>query len=413
MFGKIRAVTVIATFIGCGFPVNGFSQHLYNPQVIEHLDDVFEDAKLEWSYANHDIRGGMGTLTNKGLVVISGDSKAIRTIDRNGQTVWEKGMPENEFAIVVKSSHDGRYLCLFSIRFGSEVSDYYQILSSDGQPLWGDNLPGDPGDDFALFFSESGDYSIYRKDHLTVSETESGRILWRLSLPFYNNNMRVHEWGLDRLVFVDHRSVLMVTELASGKTLWKQSPVSWIESDNRGYFVNIVPSRDGSTLVAAMGFGKRYGYREIQGFDQDGVMLWNRRTEGREIPLGITPDNRFLASITTTIDREPPFPVLKLTNMTTGSVVWTIQQVKLLGESAVFMNNRMFFLSSVDGTLVIAIDSTGHLVNQFLLADKDISNYGFRSETQLTSGQNTQKVVFLFRKGYGKQNTFHIESLDP
>lgn len=174
---KIRAVTLIATFIACGFPVNSFSQYLYNPRAIEHLDDAFKDAKLEWSYADHDIRGGQGTLTNKGLVVISGDSKAIRTIDKNGKTVWEKGMPENEYAIVVKSSRDGRYLCLFSIRFSSEVSDFYQLLSSDGQTLWGDNLSGDPGSDFALFFSESGDYSIYREDHLTVSETESGRIL--------------------------------------------------------------------------------------------------------------------------------------------------------------------------------------------------------------------------------------------
>ncbi|MXW04993.1 MAG: hypothetical protein F4Z81_08000 [Gemmatimonadetes bacterium] len=205
----------------------------------------------------------------------------------------------------------------------------------------------------------------------------------------------------------------MVTELASGKTLWKQSPESWIENDIQGYFVNIVPSRDGSILVAAMSYGDRYGFREIRGFDQDGVMLWNRRSVGREIPLGITPDNRFLASITTSKDIEPPFPVLKLTNMTTGSVVWTIQQVKLLGESAVYMNNRMIFLSCADGTLAIAIDSAGHLVNQFLLADKYISYYGFRSETQPTSGQNAQRVVFLLREGYGKHSTFHIETMDP
>lgn len=419
MFVKIRTVTLIAIFIACGFPVNGFSQHLYNPRAIENLDDAFEEAKLEWSHAIHDIRGGLGTLTNKGLVVISGDSKAIRTIDKNGKTVWEKGMPENEFAIVVESSHDGRYLCLLSIRFGSEASDYYQILSSDGQTLWGDDIPEYPPRD-AIQFSESGDYSIFIYDHITVSESATGRISWRTSLRSSPGQWtkRLSNWGLDKLVFVDHRNNLMVTALATGKTLWKQSPESWIESENRGHFVNIVPSKDGSLLVAAIVYGDRFGTREIRGFDQNGVLLWNRRSEGREIPIGITPDNRFLASITTTKDSKPPFPILKLTNlkltnMTTGAVVWTIQQVKLLGESAAFVNNRMFFLSSADGTLVIAIDSAGQLVNQFLLADKGISYYGFRTDRQLTTGQNAQRVFFLLREGYGKQSVFYIESMDP
>lgn len=409
---KIRAVTLIATLLGGVFPTSGLAQHLYDPQVIEKLEDVFGDAKLEWSYFNHD-KEEWGTLTDKGLVLVSDEHDSIRTVNKNGITVWEKGMPENEFALGLDSSRDGRYLCLYSIRFGSEGIDYYQILTADGQTLWGDDFPQYPPKK-AIQFSESGDYSIFIYDHITVSETASGRISWRTSLrrkPAYGGTKRLSNWGLDKLVFVDHRMNLHVTALETGKTLWKQSPESWIASENRGYLTNIVPSRDGSRLVVGMRYGSEY--TEVGVFDQYGVVLWNRRSEGRELPLGITHDNRFLASITTAKDNMPPFPILKLTDLKSGSVVWSMLQAKVRDYGAMVMNNRMFFRSGADDTLVLTIDTDGQLTNQFIVADRIIGYSGYRTDRQLASGQKVQKVVFLFREGYGKQTTYHVESMDP
>lgn len=408
---KIRIVTIIATFSSGVLPINGSAQHLFNPQVIEKLDDVFEDAKLEWTYSNHSRREESGTLTDKGLVLISDDRNSIRTVNERGISVWEKPVPGNATATGLDSSRDGRYLCLWYIK-SSDVTDYYQILTAEGQTLWGDDYPEWPSGP-APVFSESGDYTIFRYNHITVSETGSGRILWRLGLESGGSSdprASVRDWGPDKLVFVDRRMNLHVTALATGEAMWKLTSESWRVREDRGYLTGFVPSKDGSRLVVSVYHGSEYS--ETEGFDQYGGVLWRWRSEGREIPLGITPDNRFMASVTYTKTNKPSRPSLTVRDMKTGAEVWKIPQANV-GRSAAIMNNRMFFHSNAEGTLVISLDNDGQLTNQFLVADKFISYYGFRTDRQLAIGQKAQRVVFLFVEGYGTQRTFHIESMTP
>lgn len=395
---SLECIAIITTFLlGAGLSGISSAQHTLNPRSITQLSEVFDDATREWTYTIQDEYDREPSLSDAGLVFVTGDSDIIQTIDRDGTIVWEKRAPEGMATVSARASPDGRFVRLVHLRF--ETRGTLELLASDGQTLWTKDLINLP----KIRFSRSGEYMlsapvVFSPEPVAVFETRSGYELWRID----GRAVAIRDWGVDQLAYIENSTISSVA-VTDGRTLWTHLFDVMFLRDWRGAVVwRLTPSEDGKKLVVAV---RKIGATQIGGFDQTGNLLWKQNFDGAEVPLGITPDGRFLASKIHSNDNTQ----LKLIDVDTGAEIWTLH-VNVYEQDVVIINDRLIFNTS-KGVLVLTIDSKGRLLDQALLPQKSIEYVGLRNGPGSTQDRSLQKTVLMLMDTESER-TFFIESIE-
>ena len=394
----LKRFAIIITFLlSTGLSDISSAQHTLNPRSITQLNEVFDNAEREWTYTISD-GDRPPSLSDVGLVFVTGDSDIIQTIDRDGAIVWEKRSPEGMATVDVQTSSDGRFVRLVHLR--NEKNGTVELLTSDGQTLWTKDLNSLP----KTQFSRSGDYMlsdpiILFSTPVIVFETRTGHDLWRRD----GKAVAVRGWGENKLAYVENNTISSA-DLTNGRTLWSYPFDVLLPGVGPGVKVwDIVSSENGRKLAVSV--RKRQTTR-TGGFDQAGNLLWMQDVDGVETLLGITPDGRFLTSMV----YRPGKTQLKLIDADTGTEIWTLlARVYDVGFN-VIMNDRLIF-SKKGGTLILTIDSSGRLRDQALLPRMSIEYVGLRSGLSSSQNQASQRTVLLL-EDVQSERTFFIESIE-
>ena len=395
MESLVRFVIAATFILSTGVSGNAFAQHKFNPREITQLSEVLENAEREWTYTIQDEYDRLPSLSDIGLVFVTGESDIIQTIDGDGAVIWEKRSPEGMATVWVLASPDGRFVRMVHLR--DENNGTVELLSSGGQTLWTKDLMP------KTQFSRSGEYMLsgpnfFFPTPVVVFETRSGYELWRRD----GKAVAVRGWGEDQLVCVENNTISSV-DLTNGRTLWSHPFDVMFPGVGPGAMVwDIASSENGKKLAVSV---RKRRTTRIGGFDQTGNLLWRQDVDGVETPLGITPDGRFLAS---TIYKSGNTQ-LKLIDADTGTEIWTLQ-VQVHDQDFVIMNDRLIF-SIRGGVLVITIDSRGRLLDQALLPRKSIEYVGLRSGPDSSQDQTIQKTVLMLMDTESER-TFFIETIE-
>ena len=394
----LKRFAIIVTFLlGGGLSDISSAQHTLNPRSITQLSEVFDDAEREWTYTIQDEYDRGPSLSDAGLVFVTGDSDIIQTIGRDGALVWEKRSPEGMVTVDVQTSSDGRFVRLVHLR--NEENGTVELLTSDGQSLWTKDLKSLP----KTQFSRSGDYMLSDPNVLfstpvVVFETRTGHDLWRRD----GKAVAVRGWGENKLAYAGNNTISSA-DLTNGRTLWSYPFDVLFPGVGPGMKVwDIVSSENGRKLAVSV--RKRQTTR-TGGFDQAGNLLWMQDVDGVETLLGITPDGRFLTSKI----YRPGNIQLKLNDADTGTEIWTLQ-AHVFDQDFVIMNDRLIF-SIEGGTLILTIDSSGRLRDQALLPGMSIEYVGLRSGLSSSQNQTSQRTVLLL-EDVQSERTFFIESIE-
>ena len=395
----LKRFAIIITFLlSTGLSDISSAQHTLNPRSITQLSEVFDDAEREWTYTIQDEYDRGPSLSDAGLVFVTGDSDIIQTIDRDGAIAWERRSPAGMVTVDVQTSSDGRFVHL--IHFRDERNRTVELLTSDGQTLWTKDLNSLP----STQFSRSGDYilsdpNIFFPTPVVVFETRTGYDLWRRD----GKAVAVRGWGEDKLVYVENNTISSA-DLTYDRTLWSHPFDVLFPGVGPGAMVwDIVSSENGRKLAVSV---RKRRTTRIGGFDQAGNLLWMQDVDGVETPLGITPDGRFLTSI---MIYRPGDIQLKLSDADTGTEIWTLQ-AHVHDQDFVIMNDRLIF-SIKGGTLILTIDSSGRLRDQALLPGMSIEYVGLRSGLNSSQNQTSQQTVLLL-EDVQSERTFFIESIE-
>lgn len=389
---------IFLTLVFCGsLPDVIYAQHTLNPRSITQLSEMFDDAKMEGTYSLSQDYDRRPSLSDKGLLFVTDNSRTIQTIGEDGTVIWEKRSPERMATVVVKASPDGRYVLFVHILH----EDYaiYEFLTSSGQSLWKarkhrpSQLSGSGGN--LLLISDSRRLGRW-EGQIAVLEAHSGEELWRSHESF---NV-VREWGPDQLACIENGMISVVAP-TDGRTLWSNSIDEGFLSYRPGRWVrDLVSSEEGKRLVLTMskqvikridGIDRKRTNMRMGGFNQTGTLLWSRDIEGIITPLGFTPDSRFLVAQMHTPENQS----LELVDADTGATIWTLQ-ARVFDNEYVLMNNRLI-LTKRGGILVLNLDSSGQLLDQALLSDREIMDIGFRTGSRTQQIKPDQRVVLLLR----------------
>ena len=393
-----RIAIVIILLSDVGLSELSFAQHALNPRSITQFSEVFDDTKREWTYTIQDIvRRRPPSLSDAGLVFVTGESDIIQTIDGDGAVIWEKRSPEGMATVWVLASPDGRFVRMVHLR--NEKNGIVELLTSDGQTLWTKDLNSLPKTQFSI----SGEYmlsdpNVFFSTPVVVFETPTGYDLWRRD----GKAVAVRSWGEDQLVCVEDNTISSV-DLASGRTHWSHPFDVMFPGVGPGAMVwDVVSSENGKKLAVSV---RKRRTTRIGGFDQTGNLLWMQDVDGTETPLGITPDGRFLASM---IYRSGNTQ-LKLIDADTGTEIWTLQ-AQVYDQNFVIMNDRLIF-SLREGTLILTMDSMGRLRDQALLPRMSIEYVGLRSGPSSSQNHTSRRTVLLLVDVESEQ-TFAVDSIE-
>ena len=393
-----RIVVIITFLLGAGLSEISTAQHKVNPREISQLSEALGNVKREWTYTFQDKPTRGTSLSDAGLVFVTGDSDVTQTIDRDGTTVWERRAPEGMGTVSAWSSPNGRYVYLVHRVY--DEGGIFVLITSEGQTLWQKDLNGQKG---WPRFSRDGDYILtdpyilYWKP-FEVVESRTGNTLWSKDRAAVSS----FESGLDHLVYIENTTISNV-DLTNGHTRWTHSFDVTSLGDRPGLgFWSLESSEEGKKLAVAVekSFTTRLGT-----FDQTGNLLWRQDVDGVETLLGITPNGRFLATET----GRPDHRQLKLIDADIGVVIWTLQ-TRVDGRNFVVMNDRLLF-NTADGILILTIDSLGRLLDQALLPRKSIEYVGLRIEPGSTQDRSLEKTVLMLMDTE-LERTFYIESIE-
>lgn len=401
---------VFITLVLCGsLPDVIYAQRTLNPRSITQLSEMFDDAKREGTYSLSQDYDRRPSLSDKGLLFVTDNSRTIQTIDEDGTVIWEKRSPERMATVVVKASPDGRYVLFVHILGDDPI---FEFLTSSGQSLWKarnhrpTQLSGSGGN--LLLISDSRQMGRW-EGQIAVLEALSGEELWRSDESF---NV-VREWGPDQLACIENGTISVVAP-TDGRTHWSKSIDEGFLSYRPGRWVrDLVSSEDGKRLVLTMskqvikridGIDRKRTNMRMGGFNQIGTLLWSRDIEGIITPLGFTPDSRFIVAQMHT----PETQSLELVDADTGTTIWTLQ-VQVYDNDYVLMNNRLI-LTIRGGILILNLDSSGQLLDQALLSDREIMDIGFRTGSRTQQIKPDQRVVLLLRD-IGSKRALYVETL--
>jgi len=394
----LKRIAIIITFLlGGGLSDISSAQHTPSPRSITQLSEVFDNAEREWTYTIQDEYDRGPSLSDTGLVFVTGDSDIIQTIGRDGTIVWERRSPAGMGTVSAWASPNGRYVYL--VHRAYDEGGIFELITSDGQTLWTKDLNGRDWPQF----SRNGDYilpspNILFPQPVEVVEARTGYTLWRKD----GAAVKFLESGSDHLIYIENNTISNVA-LTNGQTLWSHSFDVTSLGDRPGFVVwSMEPSEDGKKLAVAV---QKRSTTRTGVFDQTGNLLRRQDVDGAEIPLGITPDGQFLAS---KIDR-PDNTQLKLVDADTGTVIWTLK-AGVYGRNVVIMNDRLVF-NTADGVLILTIDSSGRLRDQALLPGMSIEYVGLRSGLSSSQNQTVQRTVLLLMD-VQSERSFFIETIE-
>ena len=393
-----RCLTIISTFV-MSASLSGicFAQHTLDPRSVSQLSEVFDDAEREWTYTIQDEYDREPSLSDVGLVFVTGDSDVTQTIDRDGTIVWKRRAPAGMGTVWVLATPDGRFVRLVHLR--DESDGTVELIASDGRTLWTKDLSSLP----KTQFSSSGEYmlsdpNVFFPTLVVVFDTHTGYSLWKRD----GRAVAMRDWGKDQLAFVENNTISSV-DLTNGRTLWSNPFDVKFPGVGPGAMVwDMVSSENG--LKLAVSVRKRRTTR-IGVFDQTGDLLWRQDVDGVETPLGITPDGRFLA----TTNHRAGNTQLKLIDADTGAEIWTLK-VQVHDQDFVIMNDRQIF-SIRGGVLILSVDSMGRLRDQAIMPGMSIEYVGLRNGPGSSQDRPLQRIVLMLMDTESER-TFYIESIE-